>query len=98
MVQTLKRNSGILVVVRKFKTVSFVFHFVEHDYFRQKEIKLVLDILNNEKKKGCTREWLNGRGMIVQEDLENNVFSTLSKAFGESTQEKVLKEFSKVRC
>lgn len=69
----------------------------EHDFIRQKEIQWVLDILNNKKKKCCTREWLNGRGMIVQEDLENNVFSTLSKAFGESTQEKVLKEFSEHR-
>lgn len=46
---------------------------------------MVLDILNNKKKKGCICiwEWLNGRGMIVYEDLENNVFLILLKVFGE---------------
>lgn len=76
--------------------MQFVFHFVEHDFFREEETKYVLEKLNKERS-FCTREWLNSRGMVVQEGQENNIFTTLSKAFGEAAQEEVKKELKEVR-
>lgn len=76
--------------------VYYVFPFVEHDYFQEKETEHVLEKLNKDST-FCTREWLNSRGMVVQEGLENNIFTTLSKAFGEAAQEEVKKELKEVR-
>lgn len=74
----------------------YVFPFVEHDFFQEKETEYVLEKLNKDST-FCTREWLNSRGMVVQEGLENNIFTTLSKAFGEAAQEEVKKELKEVR-